>query len=144
MLCCCRVHDGKPSSLSADVPLRRVLEVTFSSVSSGTKQRKKEEKKEDVRGLILTDCLLSREAHIYLELVLHPLSKASLRCMINTLLRSVYVLAVGKPQEGLQASLSLFNPSCERASLLGFAAEVITATSTLTAENLHLLLSRLR
>lgn len=51
MLCCCRVHDGKPSSLSADVPLRSALEVTFSSVSSGAKGRKKEEEK-DVRGLI--------------------------------------------------------------------------------------------
>lgn len=52
ILCCCRVHDGKPSSLCAGVPLRSALEVTFSSVSSGTKQRKKEGKKEDVRGLI--------------------------------------------------------------------------------------------
>lgn len=52
MLCCCRVHDGKPSSLSADVPLRSALEVTFSSVSSGAKGRKKEEEKEDVRGLM--------------------------------------------------------------------------------------------
>lgn len=48
MLCCWRMHDGKPSSLSADVPLRRALEVTFSSVSSETKEGRK---KKDVREL---------------------------------------------------------------------------------------------
>jgi len=48
MLCCCRMHDGKPSSLSADVPLRRALEVTFSSVSSETKEGRKEK---DIREL---------------------------------------------------------------------------------------------
>lgn len=88
MLCCCRTHDGRPSSLSAEVPLRRALEVAFSSVSSGTKGRKK---KKEIRELPTAE-LPSLQGMLYFwsQCSAHqpPLPQASRRCMFNTLKRN--------------------------------------------------------